>query len=107
MTKIDIPVNFLQYVFLLYNPDTIKCSICGKIPDKLYMICKPSCTKYSYCKQCVENIEKLYHECPFTKTSFLTSDIGLDYRNNEILEIFKIYSKNNIKTINFNILFNV
>ena len=106
MTKIDISSNLLQYIFFLSNINVFKCCICDKIPNKLYMICKPDCTKFSYCKDCVYKIENLYHKCPFTRTEFVKNDIGLDYRNNESLEIYKKYNKNSIKSINCNILFN-
>lgn len=106
MTKINISSNIFQYVFFLTNIELFKCCICNEIPDKLYVICRPACTKYSYCKKCIYKIEELHQQCPFTRTPFLCNDIGLDYRKNEYLEIYNKYNKNNIKSINCHISFN-
>ena len=106
MVKIDTSsTELLQYMFFLSNMDTIKCCICNEIPDKLYVICKPVCTKYTYCKSCIYNIEKICHKCPFTRIQFTIDDIGIDYRNNISLDIFKKYNKNKIKSISCNISF--
>lgn len=105
MTKLDNFSNLFKFIFFMSNINMLECCVCCEIPERLYIICKPNCTKYSYCKKCIDNIERLYHRCPFTNTYFSINDIGLDHRNNESLEIYKKYNKNNIKNINCNILF--
>src|ERR1700712_652142 len=95
----DTSSNLFHYISVLLDKTVITCCICNEIPNQLYLICKPRCTKYSYCKQCIEKIEYLYSYCPFTKISFLHDDIALDYRNNELLEIYKRYYKYTIKNV--------
>lgn len=97
-------INF--YLEDKINDDLYECCICTKKTDIFYIICKSECLNYSYCKKCVERIEKESGKCPFTKVIFKYKDICLDSRKNIILEKRKqLYNKigNTIKNIKIDI----
>lgn len=94
--------NLLHYISFLIDPEKITCCICDTIPEKLYIICKPFCIKYSYCDNCINHLN---YKCPFTRISFTAEDIDLDRKNNDSLEIYKKFNKIKIKNISCNITF--
>lgn len=100
--QMDNSSNLFYYISFLMNPEEITCCICNIIPESLYIICKPFCIKYSYCLNC---INQLNYKCPFTRVSFTIEDIDLDYKNNDFLEIYKKFNKIKIKNISCDITF--
>lgn len=106
MKSIEPPIIF-KYIYYYFDKDKFKCCICFKNVEIFYLICKPNCVNNSYCKQCIEKIEKENNRCPFTNTFFEYSDISIDYRKNRSLETFKeIHKKIINKKITINIDFN-
>lgn len=88
------------------DDDLYQCCICMEKTEIFYIICKSECLDYSYCKKCIENIEKNRKKCPFTNIEFKYKDICLDTRKNKIIDKQKqIYNKigNTIKNISINI----
>lgn len=81
--------NIFKYLYYYLDKDKFKCSICFENVDIFYIICKSNCIDNSYCKQCIEKIEKESKRCPFTNTLFTYKDISIDYRKNRSLESFK------------------
>lgn len=99
--------NIFKYIYYYLDKDRFKCSICFKNVEVFYLICKPNCIDNSYCKQCIEKIEKINNRCPFTNTYFTDKDISIDYRKNKSFETFKeIHKKFANKKITININFN-
>lgn len=104
-------------VFILnkkLNNEYFICSICFEKFKKFYIICKPECINYSYCKKCVYRICYERNKCPFTNIKFSPKDICLDYRKNRKIEekekkqkeLEKILNNNVIKNMIININFN-
>lgn len=99
--------NLIKYISYYFDKELFKCSICFKKTTIFYLICKPNCTNNSYCKECIERIEKETNKCPFTNTFFTKEDISIDYRKNKSLEIFEEIHENLCnKNITININFN-
>lgn len=74
-----------------------ECCICNKNTERFYIICKPNCIDYSYCKRCIDRVSKERKKCPFTNVEFTYKDVCLDYRKNKDIEKQKQII-NNIKT---------
>lgn len=110
MSKTISTINFYEIIkFILekkIDDDIYRCCICTKKTETFYLICKSECLNYSYCKDCIERIEKERNRCPFTNVNFTYKDICLDIRKNKMIEKHKeIYNKigNTIKNISINI----
>lgn len=102
--KIQDTQNLIKYISYYFDEDKFKCSICFKTPNIFYLICKPKCTDNSYCKECIEKIEKETNKCPFTNISFTKQDIDIDYRKNRSFEVYRqIHKKLGDKKIELNI----
>lgn len=88
-----------------------ECPICLKNVDKFYIICKPECLNYSYCKDCIYKIAYESKRCPYTRILFNEKDICLDYRKNIMLEeekklqeeFKKLFNNKSIKNISIEI----
>lgn len=100
---------YLEIINYLLNNEKYECCICNEEADKYYIICKPECLNYSYCKECMNKIKEK-KICPFTKKKFKEKDVCLDMRINNAIEnkkqLFKKtkeYLGNSIKRININI----
>lgn len=103
-------IHFYEIIkFLLekkIDDDMYKCCICTEYTKTFYLICKSECLDYSYCKNCIEIIERKRKKCPFTNIDFTYKDICLDIRKNKMIEKqIEIYNKlgNTIKNISVNI----
>jgi hypothetical protein len=81
--------KLIRYISNSFDDNKFKCCICFKNVEIFYLICKPKCINNSYCKECIEKIEKENHKCPFTNILFTYKDISIDYRKNKSLESFK------------------
>ena len=87
-----------------------ECPFCFKNVDKFYIICKPQCINYSYCKDCIYKILES-NKCPYTRIYFDKKDICLDYRRNNMLEeqkqlkedVKKILNNKDIRNISIDI----
>jgi hypothetical protein len=102
--KIQDTRNLIKYISYYFDEDKFKCSICFKIPNIFYLICKPDCTDNSYCKECIERLEKDINKCPFTNIYFAKKDIAIDYRKNRSFEIYRqVHKKLENKKIEINI----
>jgi hypothetical protein len=101
--------NIYEIVNCFLNKLKYECCICNEKAKEFYIICKPGCVSYSYCKICIENI-RTRRRCPFTNIIFDNKDICLDHKTNkDIDENIKIFEKlkyilgKSIKTISINI----
>lgn len=63
-----------------------ECCMCAENTEKFYIICKPNCMDYSYCKKCIDRISRERGKCPFTNIEFAYKDVCLDYRKNKNIE---------------------
>ena len=87
MTESSNVIELIKY-FLDRDSNEIlsQCCICIKKVEKLYIICKPGCIKYSYCNKCISRIVNERKRCPFTNIEFNHKDVCLDYKINEHIE---------------------
>ena len=112
--NVDLIYSFLNIITNNENEDPLECSICYHSVDIFYMICKPECINYTYCKNCIDRITNEKSKCPFTNIIYKKDDICLDYRNNRKVEkqkqnknkITKFLNTKSIKNISIEIKFN-
>lgn len=101
--------KIFEVIKCLLDVNKYECCICNENTKEFYIICKPGCIGYSYCKKCI-NIIKTRNKCPFTNLSFSIDDICLDYKTNKsidenlkLMEKLKNVIGKSIKNISINI----